>query len=473
MEKRNDLIAAIATANGRGGIGIIRLSGDETLPTRIADLLKAQATATSPGEAMEAIMANPRVARRSDFLAADGSTIDSGIYLYFPAPHSFTGEHVIELHGHGGPVVMQMLLARCVELGARLARPGEFSLRAFLNGKIDLAQAEAIADLIAADTDLAARSAMRSLAGEFSQAIQQLCQALTEMRVLVEATLDFPEEDIDIIRDADVRTRLQQLAQKLQAVRQRAGQGRLLQHGMQVVLAGQPNVGKSSLLNRLAGEEVAIVTAQAGTTRDSLRSLIQIAGIPVHIIDTAGLRESQDEVEKMGIARTWKALESADLAIFLVDARDQESAADMELRTRICAKLPAGTPILTVANKMDLLAGEAATATPPDREKTAARLQISAKTGAGIELLRQQLLSLAGWQPTENVFIARQRHLEALSVASAHLGAAQQCVDAAIPQLELLAEELRLAQQSLGLISGEFSSDDLLGEIFSHFCIGK
>ncbi|MGB8148103.1 MAG: tRNA uridine-5-carboxymethylaminomethyl(34) synthesis GTPase MnmE, partial [Azonexus sp.] len=391
--------------------------------------------------------------------------VDSGILLFFPSPHSFTGEDVLELQGHGGPVVMQMLLARCLDLGARLAEPGEFSRRAFLNGKMDLAQAEAVADLIDAATASAARSAVRSLQGEFSQAIHALTDELINLRMLVEATLDFPEEDIDFLKAADAFGRLERLQRKLAEIFDRAGQGKLLQAGLHVVLAGQPNVGKSSLLNRLAGDDLAIVTAVAGTTRDALRSTIQIEGIPLHIIDTAGLRETDDEVEKIGIERSWREIERADVVLLLVDARSGVGAADRE----ILARLPERLKRVTVYNKIDL------SGAPAERhdEADGVAISLSARANQGIELLRSELLRIAGWHPAEDVFIARERHLRALAGAQEHIAAASRVVRSELPALELFAEELRLAQQALGEITGEFSADDLLAVIFSRFCIGK
>lgn len=439
-------IAAVATAPGRGGIGVVRVSGAALAPF---------------AEALTGLQPQPRHATLADFRAADGVAIDSGILLYFPAPHSFTGEDVLELQGHGGPVVMQLLLARCLELGARLAEPGEFTRRAFLNDKLDLAQAEAVADLIDAATASAARSAVRSLQGEFSREIDALVDQLVELRALTEATLDFPDEEIDFLQSADAFGRLDRLRQRLAAVFDRAQQGRLLQGGVHVVLVGQPNVGKSSLLNRLAGDELAIVTPVAGTTRDALRSAIQIEGIPLHIIDTAGLRETEDEVEKIGIERTWREIERADVLLLLTDAQHGAGPAE----AAILARLPATLPRLTVENKIDL-AGRV-----PERrvDTQGITIALSAKHGAGIELLQRELLALAGWHQAEDVFIARERHLQALAAASDHLAAAA----AQLPRLELFAEEMRLAQQALASITGEFSADDLLGEIFGRFCIGK
>ena len=445
-----ETIAAIATAPGRGGVGVIRVSGSDLLPVALA------LTGKTP---------KPRYATLADFKAADGSTIDSGLLLYFPDPNSFTGEDVLELQGHGGPVVMQMLLARCLDLGARLAEPGEFSRRAFLNGKLDLAQAEAVADLIDAATTSAARSAVRSLQGEFSKAIHSLTDELINLRMLVEATLDFPEEDIDFLKAANAFGRLETLQLKLAEVFDRAGQGKLLQTGLHVVLAGQPNVGKSSLLNRLAGDDLAIVTPIAGTTRDALRSTIQIEGIPLHIIDTAGLRETEDEVEKIGIERSWREIERADVVLLLVDARAGIAEADRE----ILARLPERLKRITIYNKIDLSGKPAERHDEPDTTA----ISLSARSGEGIELLRQELLTIAGWHQAEDVFIARERHLRALAAAQEHIAAARNVVEGPLPALELFAEELRLAQQSLGEITGEFTADDLLGVIFSRFCIGK
>ncbi|WP_295005104.1 tRNA uridine-5-carboxymethylaminomethyl(34) synthesis GTPase MnmE [uncultured Dechloromonas sp.] len=445
-----DTIAAIATAPGRGGVGVIRISGSNLLPFAFA------LTGKTP---------RPRYATLADFQAADGSTIDTGLLLYFPNPQSFTGEDVLELQGHGGPVVMQMLLARCLDLGARLAEPGEFSRRAFLNGKMDLAQAEAVADLIDAATASAARSAVRSLQGEFSRAIGELNDELINLRMLVEATLDFPEEDIDFLKAADAFGRLERLQLKLAEIFDRAGQGKLLQSGLHVVLAGQPNVGKSSLLNRLAGDDLAIVTPIAGTTRDALRSTIQIEGIPLHIIDTAGLRETDDEVERIGIERSWKEIERSDVVLLLVDARTGVTDSDREILER----LPKALQRITLYNKIDLAERE------PERhdEVDGVAISLSAKANRGIDLLRRELLRIAGWHQAEDVFIARERHLRALATAQEHVAAARAVVEGILPALELFAEELRLAQHALGEITGEFTADDLLGVIFSRFCIGK
>ncbi|HPI59267.1 tRNA uridine-5-carboxymethylaminomethyl(34) synthesis GTPase MnmE [Zoogloea sp.] len=443
----SECIAAIATAPGRGGIGVVRISGPNLSP------LAAALGGREP---------QARIAQFARFRDGSGGLIDEGLLLYFPAPHSFTGEDVIELQGHGGPVVMQMLLARCLELGARLAEPGEFTRRAFLNGKLDLAQAESVADLIEASTAAAARSAVRSLTGSFSREVQGLCERLIDLRMLVEATLDFPDEDVDFLIEAKAFERIEVVAAELRAILDRARQGSLLRNGLHVVLVGQPNVGKSSLLNRLAGEERAIVTDIAGTTRDALRETIQIEGIPLHIIDTAGLRDTTDEVERIGIARTWQEIERADVVVRLVDVRAGLTDAD----AAIDARLPAGVERITVFNKVDLLGRQ------PERTEDAAgiSLYLSAKADQGIGLLRDELLRVAGWhRHGEDVILARERHLIALREALARVEAALDARHA----LELMAEELRLAQEAVNEITGEFTPDDLLGVIFSRFCIGK
>jgi tRNA modification GTPase len=442
-----ETIAAVATAPGRGGIGVVRVSG--SLAQAIARAILGDCPA-------------PRYAKYGDFLDADGDLIDRGIALFFPNPHSYTGEDVLELQGHGGTAVLQRLLQRCLFLGARLATPGEFTQRAWLNDKLDLAQAEAVADLIEASTTQAASSAMRSLAGVFSQHIHQLRDRLIDLRMYVEACLDFPEEDIDFISRGRVEEKLQAIATELQLVFDGARQGRLLREGIHVVLIGQPNVGKSSLLNKLSGEDIAIVTPVAGTTRDTLKNEIQIEGVPLHIIDTAGLRQTEDEVERHGIARTWKAVENATLALLLLDAQQGMSAEDQQ----ILEKLPADIPLLKVFNKIDLAGLAPGQVEDPGNNS----LYISAKTGEGVPALRQYLLQAAGWHATgEGVFAARERHLLALAEV-------QNCLNRAVDNLaqpELLAEELRLAQESLNSITGEFTNEDLLGEIFSRFCIGK
>lgn len=440
--RQNDVIAAIATAPGRGGIGVVRVSGRD-IATIVDGVL---------GRRLE-----PRRASFSRFRDASGETLDEGIALYFQAPHSFTGEDVLELQGHGGPQVLQLVLERCLELGARAAGPGEFSRRAFLNDRIDLAQAESIADLIDAQSREAARSAVRSLTGEFSRRVRALVDGLIDLRMLIEATLDFPEEEIDFLDKADACGRIDRLAAALAGVQAQARQGALLREGLNVVLIGQPNVGKSSLLNALAGYEAAIVTDIAGTTRDAVREAIQIDGIPLHVTDTAGLRETADPVEAIGIARTWQAVEQADVALLLVDAGHGIGAEE----AAILARLP-DIPRLTVHNKIDLAGEEAAMA---DDE-----VWLSARTGVGLDLLCRRLRELAGWQAAgEGVFMARRRHLDALATAAAHLAQAR----TVLPALDLCAEELRLAQAALNEITGEFGADDLLGEIFSRFCIGK
>ena len=455
--RRTDTIAAIATPPGRGGVGIVRISGRDLLP--LAQALTGKPAGKFP----------PRRAVGADFLAADGLPLDHGLLLFFSAPHSFTGEDVVELHGHGGPVVMQTLLARCVELGARLAQPGEFARRAFENDKIDLAQAEGIADLIEAASAQAARSALRSLSGEFSRAVQAIVDQLVELRMLIEATLDFPDEDIpaeELLVDIDAVARLEKLTADLDALRSRARQGAVLRTGLHVVLAGLPNVGKSSLLNRLAGEERAIVTDIAGTTRDALRETIQVDGIPLHVIDTAGLRDTDDVVEKIGIERTWREIGQADVVLQIVDARSGVTPADHAVAVR----LPAGIERIVVENKCDL--AEQA----PARYATQGQvhLRLSAKTGAGMALLHDELLRVAGWSGHgEDVLLARERHLEALAVAAEKSALAGRRLGEAGGRLELVAEELRLAQNALASITGEFTADDLLGEIFGRFCIGK
>jgi tRNA modification GTPase len=435
---------------------------------------EAAAQALIPALCGQQLMA--RHASYVPFLDAGGNVLDRGIALYFPAPHSYTGEHVLELQGHGGPVVLQLVLKRCLEAGMacglRLAEPGEFTRRAFLNDKLDLAQAEAVADLIEASTEAAARSAGRSLDGAFSREIRALVDEVITLRMLVEATLDFPEEEIDFLEAADARGKLARIRARLDDVLGEARQGALLREGLAVVLAGQPNVGKSSLLNALAGAELAIVTPIAGTTRDKVAQTIQIEGIPLHVIDTAGLRETEDEVEKIGIARTWGEIERADVVLHLLDARigmTEEDAA-------IAARFPAGVPVVRVLNKTDL------TDVAPSVERRAGiecladlcEVRLSAKRGEGIDLLRAELLRIAGWQAgTESVYLARERHLIALREAQAHLALADEHGNLGNQSLDLFAEELRLAQDALNGITGEFTSDDLLGVIFSRFCIGK
>lgn len=440
---RADTIVAIATPAGSGGVGVVRLSGADLSAICTALLGRVPAA---------------RHATRARFRSADGTAIDDGIAIFFPRPHSYTGEDVLELQGHGGPTVLQMLVRRALELGARLAEPGEFTERAFLNDKLDLAQAEAVADLIEASTEAAARLALRSLEGEFSRTIGTLADALTELRMLTEATLDFPEEEVDPLDRAAARDQLARVRAGVQAALAGGRQGSLLRSGMQVVLAGQPNVGKSSLLNRLAGEDLAIVTPLPGTTRDVVRQTIQLGGVPISIIDTAGLRATTDAIETIGIERTWRAIERADLLVLVVDARVGVTAADKD----IVARLPAALPRLVVHNKIDLTDRAPAIV---DRD-----VYLSAQTGAGLDLLERALLDAAGWRPAgEQLYLARERHLVALESAARHLEAAASQFD----RTELFAEELRLAHRELGAITGEFTADDLLGAIFTRFCIGK
>jgi tRNA modification GTPase len=442
-----DTIAAIATAPGAGGIGIVRVSGPA-----------CQAIATG----ILGHCPSPRQAAYLAFNDEDNALIDRGIAIYYPMPHSYTGEDVLELQAHGGTALMQLLLARCLELGARQAEPGEFTRRAYLNDKIDLAQAEAVADVISAATAEAARSAIRSLSGEFSQSIHVLLGKLVDLRMYIEACLDFPEEEIDFITRGNVITKLASITEQLHSVFSKAKQGNLLREGIQVVLVGQPNVGKSSLMNQLAGEEVAIVTPIAGTTRDTIKNSIQINGIPLHITDTAGLRDTADEIEQQGIARTWRALENATVALLLVDASHGITSNEKA----ILDQLPLLLPKIWVHNKIDLN-GKTPRSEVIDGEH---HIYLSAKTGEGIDILQKYLLQIIGWQPAgEGIFMARTRHLVAISAANVHLDIAGQLTS----QPELLAEELRLAQEELNTITGEFMPDDLLGEIFSRFCIGK
>ena len=461
-----DPIVAIATAPGRGAVGIVRLSGPDLSPV-IAALC---------GKTLR-----PREATYLPLRDAAGQPIDHGLAIHFPAPHSYTGEDVLELQAHGGPVVLQLLLARCLEAaaepdaagrprlpGLRVARPGEFSERAFLNDKIDLAQAEAIADLIDASTAAAARSATRSLSGEFSREIHTLRDGLIHLRMLVEATLDFPEEEIDFLRKADAEGQLSQLQHNLHTVMQRARQGALLREGIKVVIAGQPNAGKSSLLNALAGAELAIVTPVAGTTRDKVEQTIQIDGVPVHVIDTAGLRESSDLVEQIGIERAWTEIAGADVVLFLHDLTRLNApeyiAADAHIAGALAQTVLKNVPVIDVWNKQDAA---------PEAAPTCG-IALSAKTTAGLQALRTALLQQAGWQAApEGVYLARERHVQALRRVDSHLAQAAGWLQQQAHALDLLAEELRLAQNALNEITGEFSSDDLLGVIFSSFCIGK
>lgn len=466
LARHHDPIVAIATAPGRGAVGIVRVSG-KSLPSFVQRLL---------GRTLR-----PREATYLPIPDANGVALDHGLALYFPAPHSFTGEDVLELQVHGGPVVLQLVLARCLAVGAgvdpttgqpclpgmRIAQAGEFSERAFLNDKIDLAQAEAIADLIDATTEAAARGASRSLSGAFSHEVNALRDGLIHLRMLVEATLDFPEEEIDFLQKADAAGQLTGLGDQLSGLRQRAAQGALLREGMRVVIAGQPNAGKSSLLNALAGAELAIVTPIPGTTRDKVQQTIQIEGVPVHVVDTAGLRDSEDAVEKIGIERAWDEIGQADALLFLHDLTRQHDGAyqqaEQVIADRIAAHVSGHVKVISVWNKADAV-----------QQLPAGDLTLSAKTGQGLDALRRALLDAAGWQPaSDGIFIARERHLQALNRVGQHLDVAQLHLESASAALDLLAEELRLAQHALSEITGEFSSDDLLGVIFSKFCIGK
>ena len=466
LARHHDPIVAIATAPGRGAVGIVRVSGKDISPV------------------MNAICGRALVPRQATYLPfrdATGGVIDQGLAIYFSAPHSYTGEDVLELQAHGGPVVLQLLLARCLQAAAsrhpvtgqaslphmRVAQPGEFTERAFLNDKIDLAQAEAIADLIDASTEVAARSAARSMSGEFSQAVNTLLAQLVGLRMLVEATLDFPEEDIDFLQKADASGQLRGLQATLEGVMQSAQQGSILRDGIKVVIAGQPNAGKSSLLNALAGAELAIVTPIAGTTRDKVTQLIQIDGVPLHVVDTAGLREALDDVEKIGIERAWGEIEGADAVLFLHDLTQQNTtdyiAADAIIQRAIALKIPKKTPVIDVWNKSDAAPSTVSTG-----------VAISAKTGEGLQALREQLLRAVGWQSApEGVYMARERHVQALAKVQTQLAAAAVQLQAVSPALDLLAEDLRQAQIALSEITGQFTPDDLLGEIFSKFCIGK
>lgn len=453
LARHTDPIAAIATAPGRGAVGIVRVSSPRDLTPLI-----------------QAVCGRPLKAREATYLPlrdAHGQAIDRGLALHFPAPHSYTGEHVLELQAHGGAVVLQLLLARVIEAGAdvRLAEPGEFTQRAFLNGKLDLAQAEAVADLIDASTEAAARSASRALGGALSHEVGVLRDQLIQLRMLVEATLDFPEEEIDFLEKADAFGRLDRLTAQLNAVQARTRQGALLRDGLKVVLAGQPNVGKSSLLNALAGAELAIVTPIPGTTRDKVSQTIQIEGVPLHITDTAGLRDATaDEVERIGVSRSWEAIGDADVVLFLHDL-GRVGQADYEAEDeRIRARLAGvdASRIVQVFNKADLAAA------PPGE------IALSLKTGEGLEALRRRLLQTAGWQAVpEGLFIARERHVQALARTAEHLTLAREIAAQRDAALDLLAEELRLAHDALGEITGAFSADELLGVIFSSFCIGK
>jgi tRNA modification GTPase len=453
-------IAAIATPPGRGGVGIVRISGAG--PS--VDALIAGLIGTIPA---------PRLATLATFRDAQGAPLDQGLALYFPAPASYTGETVFELHGHGGPSVLRLILARCTELGARIAEPGEFTKRAFLNGKLDLAQAESVADLIDAATSTAARAAARSLSGEFSWHVRQLVDALTELRMFTEATLDFPEEEVEFLHAGDVVAKLAAIRATLGGVLARAKTGALLREGLTVVLVGRPNVGKSSLLNALAREEAAIVTPVAGTTRDTVERRVELAGIPLTVVDTAGLRDTDDPVETIGIERAWAAVARADLVLLLVDARAAADALDAEDR-KILARLPPAMARVVVHNKADLAQIAPASAIRESEGALRRHVWLSANVGAGVDLLEREVLSEIGAEvTTEDTFLARERHVHALRAASDHLAAAATQIALDPPPIELFAEELREAQLALSAITGEFTADDLLGVIFGRFCIGK
>ncbi len=447
-------IVAIATAPGKAGVGVVRISGEGLQELAIAITNKRL---------------QPRKATLVDLRNQDGQIIDSCLAIYFLGPHSFTGEDVLELQCHGGPQLLDLVVRRCLQLGysagLAIAEPGEFSLRAFLNGKIDLAQAEAIADLIDAQSHAAVMGAARSLQGAFSEDIHRIVQALTQLRILVESTLDFPEEEIEFLENAHARQQLTEIQEHLQRLLATAKQGQILRDGVQLVLVGAPNVGKSSLLNCLAGEEIAIVTAVPGTTRDRVKLSITLDGVPLHIIDTAGLRQTDDEVEAMGIERTWASIRTADLLLF-IEAPGAASAEE-PLSAEVTAALPVGCTVLRLVNKADLLsAAEKATGSEP--------LYVSAKTGAGIAELKNAILSRIGWRAgQEDVLISRQRHIDCLMHAEAALNKAGLYALQGNRALELFAEELRLAQEQLGQITGRLLPDDLLGKIFSQFCIGK
>ncbi len=517
MENHLEPIVAIATAPGQGGVGVVRVSFGRVNEPAVQAFIQALCR--------KALVA--RHATHTAFFDEQGEKLDEGIGLYFAGPYSYTGESVLELQGHGGPVVLQLLLNRCLEagravgIGIRLAEPGEFTRRAFLNDKLDLAQAEAVADLIAASTEAAVRSAGRSLSGVFSKAVNALVKQLIHLRMLIEATLDFPEEEVDFLEAADAKGQLKRIDQALCDIRAQAQQGALLRSGLSVVLAGSPNVGKSSLLNALAGAELAIVTPFAGTTRDKITQTIQIEGIPLHLVDTAGLRESDDPIERIGMERTWEAIQKADVVLHMFDVRDRDQvwAAQCEnagglpnventiknttkntashdvhaasFVQQIALQFPPHLPVVQVFNKIDLLdaaqrqrlqesqaLGSAGTGIEDAAEssKTDSSLKgvyLCAQTGEGIGQLRAQLLALAGWQSGETTFLARARHLEALEAAQEHIACAIEHAKVRACSLDLLAEELRLAQEQLNTITGAFTSDDLLGEIFSQFCIGK
>ncbi|MBV2130259.1 tRNA uridine-5-carboxymethylaminomethyl(34) synthesis GTPase MnmE [Arsukibacterium indicum] len=453
-----DTIAALATAPGRAGVGIIRISGPDSKAVAQAILHK---------------LPKPRTAEYLPFFDTDSKVLDQGIALYFPGPNSFTGEDVLELQGHGGPVLLDMLLKQVLAVpNVRIARPGEFSERAFLNDKLDLAQAEAIADLIDASSEQAARSAMQSLQGEFSRRIHELVEKVIYLRMYVEAAIDFPDEEIDFLSDGKVAADLAEIIDYLATVKKQAAQGSILREGMKVVIAGRPNAGKSSLLNALAGREAAIVTEIAGTTRDVLREHIHIDGMPLHIIDTAGLREATDQVEQIGIERAWQEIKQADRVLFMVDGTTTDATDPHSIWPDFIDRLPESLGVTVIRNKADIT-GETNTTSSPHNSNDIPVYRISAKTGAGIDALREHLKQCIGFDAsTEGSFLARRRHLDALDRAAEHLAIGQEQLHSYIAG-EILAEELRLTQQHLNEITGEFSSDDLLGRIFSSFCIGK
>ena len=478
LSQQDAPIIAIATAPGRGAVGIVRLSGKHLTPL---------------AQALCGRVLKPREATYLPLTDDVGAPIDHVLALFFPGPHSYTGEDVLELQAHGGPVVLQLIVARCLQVATsrsdnhkplladlRLAQPGEFTQRAFLNHKLDLAQAEAVADLIDASTEAAARGASRSLAGAFSKEIHLLRDALIHLRMLVEATLDFPEEDIDFLKQADAQGQLTRLQENLSRVMAYTQQGALLREGIRVVIAGQPNAGKSSLLNALAGAELAIVTPIAGTTRDVVQQTIQIDGVPLHVIDTAGLREHPDvdAVERIGIARAWQQIATADAVLFLHDLTRKDDTdyvqADVQIEHTLKDKLDTHVPVLHLWNKADAQRVNIA-APAQGRDDQTRHITLSAKTGEGLPALRQHLLAVVGWQggSAEGMFMARERHVRALHEVNDHLMRANACLKAQAPALDLLAEELRLGQNALNAITGEFTADDLLGVIFSSFCIGK
>lgn len=457
MNLSNDTIAAIATATGRGGVGIVRVSGPKAK-------LVAERLLKQPLQA--------RYAHYCPFFSVDDQILDQGIALFFPGPNSFTGEDVLELQGHGGPVVLDLLLREICKLGVRLARPGEFSERAFLNDKLDLTQAEAIADLIDASSEQAARKALQSLQGAFSERIHELVEALIQLRIYVEAAIDFPEEEIDFLSDGRVMTDLLKIEQKLEQVFNEAKQGVLLREGMRVVIAGRPNAGKSSLLNALSGRETAIVTSIEGTTRDVLREHINIDGMPLHIIDTAGLRESADEVEQIGMRRAWDEILQADRILLMVDSRETRDYRPESIWPEFVQRLPDNKKLTLVLNKIDLSGEKAGLLVESDQSRNPC-IGISAATGVGVDALKQHLKAIVGYhQTSEGGFTARRRHLDALERAQDFLNTGKSQLRGHCAG-ELLAEDLRQAQNALSEITGKFTSDDLLGRIFSSFCIGK